>query len=81
MNILPKLPEHLFDKVMLYNSHPVADLVKESMVFHYYRLKNEHMGIHGSPFDRGGQIRITAVCLTLIDGRTEAGSTVEQSTT
>ena len=53
MNILPKLPEHLFDKVMLFNSHPAADLVKESMVFHYYRLQNEHMGIHGSPFDRG----------------------------
>ena len=53
MNILPKLPEHLFNKVMLFNSHPAADLVKESMVFHYYRFQNEHMGIHGSPFDRG----------------------------
>ena len=54
MNILPKLPEQLFDKVMLFRSHPVADLVKESMVCHYYRFKNEHIGIHGSPFDRGG---------------------------
>ena len=54
MNILHKLPEQLFDKVMLFNSHPVADLVKESMVFHYYRFQNEYMGIHGSPFDRGG---------------------------
>ena len=53
MNILPKLPEHLFDKVMLFNSHPAADLVKESMVFHYYRFQNKYMGIHGFPFDRG----------------------------
>ena len=53
MNILPKLPDNIFAKVMLFHSHPVADLVKESMAFHYYRLKNEHMGTHGSPFDRG----------------------------
>ena len=81
MNILPKLPEHLFDKVMLFNSHPAAHLVKESMVFHYYRFQNEHMGIHGSPFERGGQMRITSVCSTLIYGRTETGSTAERSTT
>ena len=53
MNILPKLPDHLFAKVMLFHSHPAADLVKESLVFHYYRFQNEYMGIHGSPFDRG----------------------------
>ena len=28
MNILPKLPDNLFAKVMLFHSHPVADLVK-----------------------------------------------------
>ena len=28
MNILPKLPEDLFAKVMLFHSHPVADLFK-----------------------------------------------------
>ena len=54
MNSLPKLPDQLFAKVMLFNSHPVADLVKESLVFHYYKFQNEYRGIHGSPFDRGG---------------------------
>ena len=53
MNILPKLPEHLFDKVMLYNSHHAADLVKQSLVFRFYGFENEYGGIHGSPFDRG----------------------------
>ena len=53
MNILPKLPEHLFDKVMLYNSHPAADLVKQSLVFRFYGFENEYGGIHGSAFDRG----------------------------
>ena len=53
MNILPKLPEHLFDKVMLYNSHPAADLVKQSLVFRYYGFENEYGHIHGSAFDRG----------------------------
>ena len=41
MNILPKLPEHLFAKVMLFTSHPVADLVKESLVFHYYNFESD----------------------------------------
>ena len=53
MNTLPKLPDHIFAKVMLFHSHPVADLVKESMVFHYYDVKNEYGSTHGSPFDRG----------------------------
>ena len=53
MNILPKLPDHIFAKVMLFHSHPAADLVKESLVFHYYRFQNEYRDIHGSPFDRG----------------------------
>ena len=52
MNILPKLPDHLFAKVMLFHSHPAADLVKESMVFHYYKFKND--ATPGGPFFRGG---------------------------
>ena len=53
MNILPKLPDHLFAKVMLFHSHPAGDMVKQSLVFRYYGFKNEYGGIHGSPFDRG----------------------------
>ena len=53
MNILPKLPDHLFAKVMLFHSHPVADLVKESLVFRFYGFENEYGRIHGSAFDRG----------------------------
>ena len=52
MNILPELPEQLFAKVMLFHSHPVADLVKESLMFHYYRFQNETTP--GCPFLRGG---------------------------
>ena len=53
MNILPQLPDHLFAKVMLFHSHPAADMVKQSLVFRYYGFKNEYGGIHGSPFDKG----------------------------
>ena len=53
MNILPKLPDHIFSKVMLFHSHPAADLVKESLAFRYYGFENEYGGIHGSAFDRG----------------------------
>ena len=53
MNILPKLPEQLFAKVMLFHSHPTADMVKQSLVFRYYGFTNEYGGLHGSPFDRG----------------------------
>ena len=49
MNILPKLPEQLFAKVMLFHSHPTADMVKQSLVFRYYGFENEYRGIHGSP--------------------------------
>ena len=53
MNILPKLPDNVFAKVMRFHSHPIADLVKQSLVFRYYGFENEYGGIHGSPFDRG----------------------------
>ena len=53
MNILPKLPDNIFAKVMRFHSHPTADLVKQSLVFRFYGFENEYGGIHGSPFDRG----------------------------
>ena len=53
MNILPKLPDHIFAKVMLFHSHPTADLVKQSLVFRYYGFENEYRGMRVSPFDRG----------------------------
>jgi hypothetical protein len=45
------LSEDIFNKIMLYNSHPVADIVKNSHKFKYKRLRLDI--IHGSPFDRG----------------------------
>ena len=53
MNILPKLPEQLFAKVMLFHSHPTADMVKQSLAFRFYGFENEYGSIHGSAFDRG----------------------------
>ena len=45
------LSEDVFNKIMLYNSHPVSDIVKNSYKFKYKRLSLDI--IHGSPFDRG----------------------------
>ena len=45
------IPESVFNKIMQYNSHPVADIVKNSVVFKTLRYKNERA--HGCPFDRG----------------------------
>ena len=48
---MENLPKELFKQIMLYNSHPVADVVKNSHKFKYKRLRLDI--IHGSPFDRG----------------------------
>ena len=53
MNILPKLPDNIFAKVILFHSHPTADMVKQSLVFRFYGFENEYGGTHGSAFDRG----------------------------
>ena len=49
MNILP---ESIINKVCLYNSHPIADLLNKSDKFKLIKCKAEHK--HGCPFDRGG---------------------------
>ena len=32
------LPEDILNKIMLYNSHPIADTLKESTIFNYIKL-------------------------------------------
>ena len=50
MEILSKLPEGIFNKVMLFNSHPCADLIRDNFI----RLKELNQNVvHGSAFDRG----------------------------
>ena len=45
-------PEHIFPKIMLFNSHAVADLLKEeSVALRCIRYKAERT--HGCPYDRG----------------------------
>ena len=46
------IPENIFHKIMLFNSHPVADLLKqESVALRCMRYKSERT--HGCPYDRG----------------------------
>ena len=45
------LPEHIINKIILYNSHPIADLLKKSDKFKLRKCWAEHK--HGCPFDRG----------------------------
>ncbi len=33
------LPEDIINKIMLFNSHPVADIMKESSIFKYLQLR------------------------------------------
>ena len=33
------LPEDILNKIMLFNSHPVADIMKESSIFKYRELR------------------------------------------
>ena len=34
-----RLPEDIINKIMLYNSHPIADIMKESSIFNYRELR------------------------------------------
>ena len=45
------LPEEIVNKITLYNSHPVADLIRYSHLFKLKKHKLERT--HGCPFDRG----------------------------
>ena len=45
------LPEEIVNKTTLYNSHPVADLIRHSHLFKLKKHKLERT--HGCPFDRG----------------------------
>ena len=46
------LPENIVNKILLFVSHPVADIVRTSSEFHYRFLDLEGR-THGSAFDRG----------------------------
>ena len=39
-NYLEKLPQEVFNKIMLYNSHPVADLFKKELELDDYEVDN-----------------------------------------
>ena len=45
------LPREVVSKIRVYHSHPVADLVKQSIKFYVKRLQVEN--VHGCAFDRG----------------------------
>ena len=49
---MENLPKNVINKIMLYTSHPVADIVKASSIFKALEMYNG-LRIHGSPFDRG----------------------------
>ena len=34
------LPEDILNKIMLFNSHPIADMLKESTIFKYLQLRS-----------------------------------------
>ena len=46
------IPQGIVNKIMLYNSHPIADIVRNAYEFKYKFLRLEDR-THGSPFDRG----------------------------
>ena len=46
------LPKNVVNKIMLYISHPAADIIRESSIFRALELENGTR-VHGSPFDRG----------------------------
>ena len=39
------LPEDIINKVMLFNSHPVVDILKDSSIFNYIKLLERTSGI------------------------------------
>ena len=47
-----KLPAEVLSIIMLCNSHPLAELLKNSLVLKIRKYKTELY--HGCPFDRGG---------------------------
>ena len=49
---MENLPETVINKIMLYTSHPVADILRASSVFKALEMNNRG-SIRGSPFDRG----------------------------
>ena len=51
MNILPKLPEAIFAKVMLFHSHPVADMFKVAVE----TVNEELYEIISGDYEYGGQ--------------------------
>ena len=48
---MTQLPENIVNKIMLYLSHPVADIVRDNAIFKKLRYKTEYT--HGCPYDRG----------------------------
>ena len=57
---MENLPKHVINKIMLYISHPTADIIEDSSIFKYMAHRFENMrncsnGIYykGSPFDCG----------------------------
>ena len=34
------LPEYILNKIMLFNSHPIADILKESSIIKYLQLRS-----------------------------------------
>ena len=41
------LPEYILNKIMLYNSHPIADIMKESSIFKYLQLREKTVSLNG----------------------------------
>ncbi len=51
---MENIPKNVIDKIMLYLSHAVADILKESSIFRALEYDNgKRIRTHGSPFDRG----------------------------
>ncbi len=51
---MENMPKNVINKIMLYLSHPVAELLRESFFFRALEFDNgKRIRTHGSPFDRG----------------------------
>ena len=48
---MTELPAEIWAKIMLYNVHPTADMMKGYKKFYYLKYRCESK--HGYPFDRG----------------------------
>ena len=52
------LPESIINKIMLYNSHPIADIIKGTTIFDYMELRlrseNKYMMSRGTIYIPGG---------------------------